>query len=99
MAARTARPVFGCGTLLTDVAQPRSDLNARGRGAHDLLVTLEPEGNPIVAGAFEDVLDREASLDFALARLVRRTVVAFLRPCVVAPVPFDRWTVELLEIV
>ena len=51
-----------------------------------------------MAGA-EDVIDDEAPLDLAFSRFVRLAVGGGFRLRAVAPVPFDRRAVVLLEVV
>src|SRR5439155_3589373 len=81
------------------VGQSRTHLDLDGRKADGFVAPLEPERDAVVVRTAEQMLNREASLDLALTRLVRRTIGGRFRLRPVAPVPFDGGAVELLEVV
>ena len=64
-----------------------------------LVFSLQMKVDLVGAFAAEHVLDREAPLDLALAGFVGLAIERGFRGRVVAPRPFDRRTVVLLEIV
>src|SRR5438132_6690484 len=83
---------------MADVAQAGTDLNVGARHRNRLVVLLQPEHHAEIART-ENVFDREAPLDFCLARLVRLTVTRGFRAGAVAPLPFNGGAVILFEIV
>src|SRR5262245_42313580 len=96
---RAICPVVGRGRSLLTVRQPGADLHLNAGEADGLVASLQPERDAIVVGPPEDMLDRKAPFDFALARFVRRAVGRRLGLRAVAPIPFDRGAVILLEVV
>ena len=90
-----------CETLETDTdfAGPRPDLDHRAAHRNRLVLTLDPELDPKIARAVEDLVGGEVPADFALARLVRLAVGRLIRDRAVAPVPLDGGAIELLAVV
>src|SRR5262245_46144829 len=77
----------------------RSHGDVGAGGGDQLGLLLQPEEDPVRSALTVYVLGRKAAPNRALACFVRIAVAGVLRHRAVAPVPFDRGTVEVGEVV